>query len=63
MASWGRCGGRLNSCRVVRLLAGGGGRTGRSGRSGRYFEEVGVAGRVEVDVGVGGVFGLEDEGR
>lgn len=29
------------------------------GGKGMYFEEIGVAGGVEVDVGVGGIFRLE----
>lgn len=39
-------------------MGGEGGWEGRGRGRGRYFEEVGVAGFVEVDVGVGGVFGL-----
>lgn len=52
MASWGRCGGRVNSC--VWVVRGGSGKSG----GGVYFEEVGVAGGDEVDVGVGGISGL-----
>lgn len=55
MASWGRCGGRVNSC--VGLLEGDPSRRGGGG-VGFYFEEVGVAGGDEVDVGVGGISGL-----
>lgn len=52
MSSLGRCGGRLNSW--------GGGLVGvwREGERGGYFKEVGEAGLGEVDVGVGGIFGL-----
>lgn len=54
MDSWGRWGARLNSWSG--RVSGWGGWWGERWEG--YFEEVGVAGFVEVDVGVGGVFGL-----
>lgn len=71
MGSGGRCGGRVNSWGGFVSLGGGlwcgwGGDRGERVGEGvggmgerTYFKEVGDAGLGEVDVGVGGIFGLE----
>jgi len=57
MCSLGRWGGRLNSWDWCQLGFGKR-RGGVEGGGGKDFEEVGEVGVGEVDVGVGGIFGL-----